>query len=380
MRLAVSRCRALRAPALAALPLALALSGCGTGAPSAGAGGADAPGALASGEPAAPSPRRRCTEPLEAESERARGLLPRQLGGLCLDAYARVRAFGSDEREPVGRACDELLGLGCGDSEEQGLEHVVGLRYSDAAGGAAALDVVAMRFADAPSAYGHFTEQLIGERDPLELGATVIPAPGVAVLDGAHAAGWLGRYVVSANYSDESAPTAERARDVAARLPELFRGLLEALPNEPTLPLAVQKLPASNRIPLGVRLVQGDAFGVRGIGPGALGYYREGDKRWRVLSIVRPDADSAKDVLGTLGQNPAARPIRNAPLDALSFNERRLPREPHVGWVVGQRREVIYGVGDEATALPELTTAEREAAVKLSLLDKLAKLTRIDIE
>ena len=48
--------------------------------------------------------------------------------------------------------------------------------------------------------------------------------------------------------------------------------------------------------------------------------------------------------------------------------------------MVGQRQEVIYGVGDEATALPELTSAEREAAVKLSLADKLVELTRTHTE
>jgi hypothetical protein len=99
-----------------------------------------------------------------------------------------------------------------------------------------------------------------------------------------------------------------------------------------------------------------------------------------VLAIVRPDDEAAKDVLSTLGRTPAAHGLRNAPLDALSFTERRLPAEPYVGWVVGQRHEVIYGVGDEATALPEFMPADREAAVKLSLLDKLVKLTKVHLE
>ena len=57
-----------------------------------------------------------------------------------------------------------------------------------------------------------------------------------------------------------------------------------------------------------------------------------------------------------------------------------VPAEPWVGWVVGQRQEVVYGVGDEAAALPEFMPAEREAAVKLGLLDKLAKLSKVHQE
>jgi hypothetical protein len=98
-----------------------------------------------------------------------------------------------------------------------------------------------------------------------------------------------------------------------------------------------------------------------------------------VLAIVRPDAESAKDVLSTLGRRPETKKIKGAPFDAVQFTERRLPSEPHVGWVVGQRGHVIYGIGDEATALREFMPAQHEAKVKLSLHEKLVKLTRIHL-
>ena len=133
---------------------------------------------------------------------------------------------------------------------------------------------------------------------------------------------------------------------------------------------------ARARIDLGVRFTLGDALGVPGLGSSARGYYRDESKRWRVLSIVRPDSESAKDVLSTLSRHPSAKKIKG--IDALQFIERRLPSEPHVGWVIGQRGSMIYGIGDEATVLPEFMPAQREASVKLSLHEKLVKLTRIN--
>lgn len=356
------------------------LSGCGGASPASRSDRAE-PGPFAApgnGAAVAPPPAR-CLQGPEPELARGLGVVPRQLAGFCLDAYARVRVYGKDASEPLERACALVLGPGC-DEAEHGLTRVLALRYRDQRGGPASLELLISAFADAAAAYSSFTGRLIGERDPAELAVRPIEAPGVAVLDGERADAWLGRFVVSVLYGDESVPSGQSSADAAARLPELVRGVLAALPNEPDLPLAVQKLPAAGRLPLGVRLLLGDALGVPGLGGGAIGYYKDGEKRWRVLAVVRPDGESARDVLGTLSQSPAVRPVRNAPIEAFSFTERRLPSEPNVGWVVGQRQEVIYGVGDEATALPELMSAEREVAVKLSLLDKLVKLTRTHIE
>lgn len=370
--------RAMRPSVFAPLALRVAaLVGlCGCSAParpgSSGGSGSDEPARPAA---AAASPARPAV--LDASAARALAPLPVQLGGFSLDAYAEVRAYGRDAQRPLARACDEVLGPGCEDV--LGLERVTAVRYVDATGGAASLDVIALRFADADAAYASFTQDLLGERDPAELTAQRFDLALDAVLDGGRASAWRGRHVLALDYRDETAPTARREADARARLPASVRLLVAALP-EADLPLAVQKLPKAHRLPLGVRLTPGDALGVRGMGAGAIGYYRDGEKRWRVLAIVRPDAEAAHDVLTTLARSPAAHRLASAPIEAYSFIERRLPAEPAVGWVVGQRQEVVYGVGDEAAALPEFMPAEREAAVKLGLPDKIAKLTKVHQE
>jgi uncharacterized protein DUF6599 len=345
------------------------LPSCGQTAP-----GADAARASA---PAAAPALARCAERLDRDSERALGPLPRSLGAFCLDAYSRVRSFGAGAPQPLERGCEQVLALGCGDGHAEGLEHLAAFRYTDAGGGSSALEISAAHFGTADAAYAFFTERLLGDGDPAELDAQRIDAPGLTVRSGRSASGWLGRYVVTLSLVDAAAPSGELDRSAAASLPGLARRLMLALPPEPALPVAVQKLPTEHRLPLGTRLVLGDVLGVPGMGAGAIGHYRDGDKRWRVLAVVRADSDSAHDVFGTLARSPSARPLLSAPLGALAFTERRLSTEPNVTWVVGQRHEVIYGVGDEAAALPELMSAEREAAVKLASSEKLALLEKI---
>ena len=44
-------------------------------------------------------------------------------------------------------------------------------------------------------------------------------------------------------------------------------------------------------------IAPGDVLGISGLGSGAVGYYKDGDKRWRVVSLGRSDDDAAGDVL-----------------------------------------------------------------------------------
>jgi uncharacterized protein DUF6599 len=343
-------------------------------------GGPPGPDVAPRGEPSSAEPARAGASRCASSAAPELAPLPLAVGGFCVEAYGRVRAYGLGASLPLERACDQVLGPGCVVEGDHGLERVLAVRYVDARDGGATVDVIAARFVDSAGAYARFGDQLIGDRDPASLALEELPAAGVTVREGERVSTWLGRYVLSADYGDDGSDPEVRARAAAARLPEVARGLSSALPADPELPLAVQKLPAAHRVPFGTRLVLGDAIGVPGMGMGAIGYHRQGDKRWRSLAIVRPDADAAQDVLGTLAASPGARKLKNGTLEAVALTFRRLPTEPNVQWVVGQRRELLYGVGDEATALPESTSAEREAIVNLSLPDKLLELTRMHTE
>jgi uncharacterized protein DUF6599 len=307
------------------------------------------------------------------------GALPQEPPGFCLDPYGTVRVYQPADGVSFARVCERVLGPGCQAEPREGLERVSTLRYLVRAAPGAEVDAVVAQFRSSEGAYAHFTQLVIGDADPASLAVSVLELPGVGVLRTGGVVGYRGRHVFWLRYAEEQQPPEARLRAARQHLPELAQLISASLPAEEGLPIPVQKLPLAQRLPLGVRLVLDDALGVSGLGVSAQGYYAEGEKRWRVITIVRPDSESAKDVVSSLLRHPAAKKIKNAPLDAVQFIERRLPSEPHVGWVVGQRAEVVYGIGDEASVLPEFMPAQREAAVKLSLLEKLVKLTRIHI-
>ncbi len=332
---------------------------------------AAAPSLTARGEgPGSESPPVACRSQPESSS----APLPPRASGFCVDPHALVHVFDMSDPEQSARACERVLGAGCMETAAGRPERVVAGRYLDelAPGGA---DVIVQHFADPSLAFIAFSEQLLEGKDPAELDVQPLDAPGVAVQRGAVASAWRGGELLWLRYaSSELPPAAELARASTA-LPELARALLASFPAEPGLPPALERLPERQRIPLGVRLLDSDALGVPGLGRVALGHYQDGSKRWRVLASVRPDWDAAKDVLSTLRKQPGVRKIKG--LDAVQVRVRRAPAEPEVDWVIGQRGEVVYGIGDEPVALPEHMSARAEASVKLSRHEKLVALTRV---
>jgi hypothetical protein len=296
--------------------------------------------------------------------------LPEQVAQWALDRCAPPHAYGELGSESLERACERVLGPGCRAEERAGLRRVLRFRYLSRADRTGSVDGVLSRFQDVESAYAHFTRVVVGDEDPALLTAT--PFDGGSLVqrgDGLFAC--RGREMLWLQRVDEGTTALRREQAALDTLPGLARSILAALGAPDALPAAVQQLPQLARIPLGVRLLLGEAFGVAGIGPSALGYYQEGSKRWRVAAVVRPDAESAKDVMSTLEQQADARRIDNAPLEALKLSERGAGSEPALSWVIGRRAEVVVGVADEEAP----TLARRELGPSgLSVQEKWSKL------
>jgi hypothetical protein len=295
-----------------------------------------------------------------------------RVGEFSLDRLAPPLVYGG-EGESLERACERVLGPGCRSDEHAWLERVETLRYLSDSSRARSVEGVLSHFSDLASAYAHFTRMVVGDADPTELDATALD-DGSLVRLGDSLVGWRSHEVLLLTLVDEELPPDRREASAAETLPGLARALLSRRGEAGAVPAAVQRLPDAERIALGVRFLLADAFGVAGLGPSARGYYQSGEKRWRVLAIARPDAESAEDVMQSLGRRPDAHPLPNAPLEALELTERRLPGEPPLGWLIARRGDVVLGIGDEANVLPEFMPAAAEAMVKLSRQEKLAKL------
>jgi hypothetical protein len=308
-----------------------------------------------------------------AQESVARLELPERCADYRLDRCAPPVSYGELGSASLERACERVLGPGCRADERARLSRVVRFQYVNRAAAADHVEGILSRFEDAQSAYAHFTRVIVGESDPALLQATALDGGNLVQRgDGLYA--WRGREVLWLRQADEGLTLAQREQQALAGLPRLARAVLAQLGDAEGLPPAVQQLPQLARIPLGVRLKLEDAFGVPGLGPSAHGYYQEGKKRWRVAALVRPDAESAQDVMSTLEHQAEARRIENAPLEALKLSERRSSSEAPLSWVIARRAEVVYGIGDEETVTSELAYASERASGGLGLQEKLSKL------
>ena len=103
-------------------------------------------------------------------------------------------------------------------------------------------------------------------------------------------------------------------------------------------------------------------LGVGGTGAGALGHYRDGDRRWRVLVAIREDEQGASDLLNTLSRGGQGWPT--------PFKQRRMLRvrfapeedqKPRV-WYLARRGNVLVGLGDDVFPAPSLVPSLVETA------------------
>ena len=143
------------------------------------------------------------------------------------------------------------------------------------------------------------------------------------------------------------------------------------LPGPTTLPTAAQALPEANRLPNGIVYQPKDVLGWNGVGPGALGFYKDGDRRWRTLAIFKDDADQAKDTFKTIKSKPGTLPVAAIGDDAAHVVVAPPGGGPKIELLVVRKGNAIWGIADEEYALrgpdkekARLTKEEAVAKIK----------------
>lgn len=303
----------------------------------------------------------------------ARALLPLRSGALCLDPQGGDRAYGEDAERPLERACDELLDGECEIYRGFGAVRVLEARYVDDGGSPATLVVHLSKFATAEGAYAMFTQRVVGDGDPAgDAALRPLDSPAIAALGVNNAYVVRGPFLVEIVFTDEAASSVEALRARAEPfVPRLAKEIAAKIKGDVAPPPAAAVLPSASRVPLGVRYLTKDVLGIPGAGPGAVGYYRDGEKRYRAIALLRADADQTKDLLATLAKQPGAtREKHEGTVRLVSQPPGEIPAE----WVFARSRGVVLGVGDEIRVLTStMTSADRER-VLLSLPEKKAKL------
>ncbi len=305
----------------------------------------------------------------------SQGFFPRVAGDYCVDPNGETRAYGENASGTVDKVCTELFDGECEVYKGFGLKRVVTLRYVDGKGSPGAVNVNLSHFASREGAYGFFTKRVIADGDPVEVAPEALEAGGAGALGTGIAYVWRGEYVAELSYTNEIESPDELKATSARVLPPIAKEMGQKLPGDDAPLPPVAALPKEHQARLGVMYDSKDALGVAGVGPGAFGFYKEGDKRWRVLSLARADEASAKDVLKTLGKLDGAKELKGVTFEGVSFVRQEDEASPRVNWVVARKGSALLGVGDEEHVLTASQSAEEAQKVRL---DDAAKLKRLE--
>jgi len=277
--------------------------------------------------------------------------LPKTVATYCVDPQGEVKTYGEKGKLSMDEVCTTAFDGECEVYKRFGLKRVVSLHYVDGSGGGGTVEVNLSQFADVAGAYGMFTMRVVAG-DPAEPSTPKpFPAGTAAAIGTGRAYVWRGQYLVELQYVNEQEAPDQLAKSSDAILRAVGKEVGAKLPGATTLPPAAQALPEANRIANGIVFQPKDVLGWNGVGPGALGFYKEGDRRWRMLSIVKDDAEQAKDAFKTITSKPGTLPVAAMGDEAAHVVVAPSGGGPKVEALVVRKGNVIWGIADEEYAL-----------------------------
>lgn len=292
---------------------------------------------------------------------------PKTVAGYCIDPQGEVKTYGEKGKLSMDEVCTTAFDGECEVYKRFGLKRVVALHYVDGSGKGGSVDVMLSQFADVAGAYGMYTLRVVADRDPDDKST---PKPLAAGAAGAIGTGrayvWRGQHLAELQYNNEQESPEELAKSSEVIISAVGKELGQKLPGALTIPTAAAQLPTANRIANGIVFQPKDMLGFTGVGPAAMGFYKDGDKRWRVLSIVKDDAEQAKDAFKTIKAKPGTLPIANTGDEAA-----HVPVAPKVAFLVARKGNVIWGVGDEEYAVranEKAAVSKEDAVAKMKAL------------
>jgi len=302
-------------------------------------------------------------------------LFPGAVQGFCLDPNGGEKTFGDGAALPLDHICDLFDGE-CEIYKGYGVRRVVEARYVDGTGSPATIDVHLSKFGTTEGAYAMFTRRVVGDGDPAdEATPRPIAGGGAAALGLGNAYLWRGLYLVELTYNNETAAEATMKAEGEKLLPPLVKEMGAKLPGETNLPAAAATLPQEDMLPLGSRFVTKDLLDVSGVGAGAFGYYKSGDKRYRFAVLLRGDVDQAKDVIETFAKLPGASKEKGIGERAVRFMHKE-GEGAAAEWLFARAGKRVIGVGDEARVLRTGMSADEHAKVSLTKEEKIARLKK----
>ena len=297
----------------------------------------------------------------------------------CIDPQGEVKTFGDKSKSPIEKVCTDAWDGGCQIYLDFGVARVVQLHYVDGAGKGGSVEVTLSRFKDEVGAYSMFTSRVVTDQHDAYDPSTPRPlaAGGAGGLGTGSAAVWRGSYFLEMTYSNENESPEKLTKSSNSILTAIAKDIGGKLPGPTTLPPAAAALPEASRIPNGILFKPKDVMTWKGVGPAAMGFYKDGDKRWRVLAIVKADADQAKDAFRTIKATPGSLPVNGQGDEAVHVvvpSGDKASTGPKIEAFVVRKGNAIWGITDEEYALRE---AKDQATARVSKEDAIARITTL---
>jgi hypothetical protein len=303
--------------------------------------------------------------------------VPREAGGYCLDPQGEPKTYGDKGKLSMDEVCTTAFDGECEVYKRFGLDRVVVLRYVDGGGAPNSIEVNLSRFTTPDGAYAMFTKRVVADADPIRASVKPLAAGASGATSSSNAYVWRGQYLAELTFvTEDTKMTPEQmaraneqstgviAREIGARLP----GPTDPLPG-------VAALPTVSRIPLGVAYTPKDVLDLRAIGPAAVGYYRDGDKRWRDVSMMRVDVAGAKEAFRAFKLKPGSLPVKGVGDEAVQVVVQEAADRAKAEYVVARKGALVAAVGDEELVLDPAAPKEKLAPLRLTKDEKVLKLT-----
>ena len=302
--------------------------------------------------------------------------VPRAAGGYCIDPQSEPKTYGDKGKLSMDEVCTTAFDGECEVYKRFDLDRVVVLRYIDGSGAPNSVEVNLSRFKTADGAYAMFTKRVVADADPAHATVRPLVAGAAGATSSSNAYVWRGPYLAELTFvTEDTKMTPQQMAQANERSTGAIAKLIgDKLPGDKTLPAAAALLPTASLIPLGIAYHPRDALGLKGIGPVAVGYYKDGDKRWRSVATIRADADAAKEVFRAFKLRPGSLPVKALGDEAVQVILQEAPERAKAEYVVVRKGTTVAAIGDEELVLDLATPSDKLAPLKLTKDEKVTKL------
>ena len=302
--------------------------------------------------------------------------VPRVVGAFCLDPQGEPKTYGDKGKLSMDDVCTTAFDGECEVYKRFGPDRVVVLRYVDGSGAPNSVEVNLSRFATENGAYGMFTKRVVADSDPARATVKPLAAGAAGATSSSNAYVWRGQYIVELTFVTEDTKMTPsdmaHANDVSTGA--IAKQIGESLPGGKELLPSAAALPAASRIPLGIAYYPKDALGFSAIGPAAVGYYRDGQKRWRDVAMVRSSSDGAKEAIRAFRLKAGTLPVKGLGDEAVQAIVQEAPDRAKAEYVIARKGPLVAAVGDEELVLDPATPSDKQAPLKLTREEKVQKL------